>query len=70
MVTAGAWLTVTVSVCVPFGLTPLAAVRFSVYVPPEPAAGVPASVAVPLPLSVKVSPAGTVPVLVIVTGVG
>ena len=36
VVTAGAWLTVTVSVWVPFGLTPLDAVRLNEYAPPEP----------------------------------
>src|SRR3954469_1798876 len=69
VVTAGAWLTVTVSVWVPFGLIPLDAVRLSEYAPPVPAAGVPARVAVPLPLSVKLRPVGRVPVLVMV-GVG
>ena len=38
----------------------------SAYVPPVPATGVPAIVAVPLPLSVNVTPAGRLPVLVIV----
>src|SRR5690348_10127702 len=69
VVTAGAWLTVTVSVWVPFGFTPLEAVRLSGYTPPVPAAGVPARVAVPLPLSVKVRPDGRVPVLLML-GVG
>ena len=65
LVMAGGWPTITVSVWVAFGLTPLAAVRLSEYVPPEPAAGVPLRVAVPLPLSVKLTPPGRVPVLVI-----
>src|ERR1700712_641070 len=69
LVKTGGWPTVTVRVWVAFGLTPLPAVRLSGYVPPLPAAGVPDRVAVPLPLSVKVSPAGRVPVLLI-TGVG
>ena len=38
------------------------------YTPPVPAAGVPASVAVPLPLSTNVTPAGSVPPTVIVGG--
>ena len=69
VVTAGAWFTVTVSVWVPLGFTPFDAVRLSEYTPPVPAAGVPARVAVPLPLSVKLSPVGTVPVL-LMAGVG
>ena len=40
------------------GLTPFVAVIVTAYVPPEPAAGVPESVAVPSPLSVNVTPAG------------
>ena len=38
--------------------------------PPVPAAGVPARVAVPSPLSVKLTPAGSAPVLVIVVVAG
>ena len=43
---------------VALGLTPFLAVIVTAYVPPEPAAGVPESVAVPSPLSVNVTPAG------------
>jgi hypothetical protein len=41
---------------------PLCAVIVRVYVPPVAAAGVPASVAVPSPLSVNVTPPGNAPV--------
>src|SRR3954447_17803278 len=54
----------SVKFCVPFGVTPLLAVMTqSLYgeEPCVPAAGVPAMVAVPFPLSVKVTPLGTVP---------
>ncbi len=54
-------LTVRTKVCVAAGETPLAAVRVKLYVPCEPAAGVPASVAVPSPLFVKVTPLGSAP---------
>ena len=60
-VMAGAWSTVRVKDCVAFGLTPLSAVIVIGYVPPVPAAGVPASEAVPFPLSVKVTPEGNGP---------
>jgi hypothetical protein len=53
-----AWRTWSVKVWVAAGLTPFVAVIVSVYVPPEPAAGVPESVAVPSPLSVNVTPDG------------
>jgi hypothetical protein len=52
-----------------FGATPLSAVTLITYAPPVPAAGVPLIVAVPSPLSAKLTPVGTVPVRVIV-GVG
>ncbi len=67
LVMAGGWLTVSVKVWVASGVTPSLAVRVSGYVPPVPAAGVPARVAVPLPLSVKVTPEGRVPVALIAT---
>ncbi len=51
-----AWRTVRVKTWVASGLTPFVAVIVTAYVPPEPAAGVPASVAVPSPLSVNVTP--------------
>ena len=57
-----AWLTVRVKVWVAAGSTPFVAVIVNGYVPPEPAAGVPASVAVPSPLSVNVTPDGSGPV--------
>jgi hypothetical protein len=60
LVTAGAWFTVNVKVWVAVW-TPFAAVNVNGYVPPEFAAGVPARVAVPPPLSVKLTPAGSVP---------
>jgi len=40
---------------------PLLAVKVRVYVPPLPDAGVPPSVAVPFPLSLKVTPLGSTP---------
>src|SRR5690349_18123100 len=43
------------------GLTPLCATTVIAYVPAASTAGVPASVAVPSPLSVKVRPAGSGP---------
>src|ERR1700722_10250886 len=59
----GAWFTVKVKDCEASGTTPLVAYREMGSRPPVPAAGVPASVAVPLPLSVKVTPEGRTPVL-------
>ena len=59
----GAWVTVvTVSTkdWLAFGLTPLLAVIVIGYVPPE--VGVPERVAVPLPLSTKLTPFGSAPV--------
>ncbi len=61
LVIAGARLTVTVNVWVAFGFTLLDAVRLNEYDPPAPV-GVPDRVAVPLPLSMKLSPAGSAPV--------
>ena len=58
LVIPGAWRTWRMKVWVASGVTPFVAVIVSVYVPPEPAAGVPASVAVPSPLSVNVTPDG------------
>src|SRR5712691_6588459 len=60
-------LTVNTKLCDAFGVMPFAAVSESGNVPALP--GVPASVAVPLPLSVKLTPPGKVPVL-LRTGVG
>ena len=53
--------TVSVKFCVALGEMPLLAVISNGYVPPVPDAGVPDRVAVPLPLSVKVTPFGKVP---------
>jgi hypothetical protein len=69
LVIAGAWLTVSVKLCVAAVPTPLLAVIVSGYVPPVPVAGVPPSVAVPFPLFVNVTPLGNVPVSLSV-GVG
>jgi hypothetical protein len=69
LVIFGASFTFTVNVCVPFGVTPLIAVRLNVYCPPAPTLAVPLKVAVPLPLSVKVRP-DTVPVWLMVVTVG
>ena len=57
-----AWSTVRVKLWVAAGLTLFVAVIVIGYVPPEPGAGVPASVAVPFPLPVNVSPGGSSPV--------
>jgi predicted membrane-bound spermidine synthase len=64
LVTAGAdgGLTVSLSDWVATGDTPFDAVNVSVYDPADPAAGVPDSVPVPLPLSEKLRPDGKVPV--------
>ncbi len=62
LVIAGACCTVSVKLCVTGVSTPFAAVNVSGYAPPVPAPGVPASVAVPSPLSTKVTPVGSVPV--------
>ena len=63
-VMAGAVSTVRVKDWVALGDTPLAAVMVIAYDPRVPAAGVPARVAVPSPLSVKVTPVGSAPVSV------
>jgi len=60
LVIAGAWFTVNVKLWVAAVPTPLLAVIVSEYVPPVPV-GVPLRVAVPFPLSVKVTPLGRVP---------
>src|ERR1043165_8227362 len=62
LVIDGGSCTVSVKLCVPFGVTPLFAVMVIAYVPPVPAFGMPASVAVPLPLSTNVTPPGSAPV--------
>jgi hypothetical protein len=59
LVIAGAESTVSVKGWLALGLTPLDAVMVIGYEPP--AVGVPASVAVPSPLSVKVTPVGSTP---------
>jgi hypothetical protein len=61
LVMAGAWSTVSVKFCVALLPTPLLAVKVIEYVLPVPAAGVPLSFPVPLPLSVKVTPLGSAP---------
>ena len=58
---AGADCTVKVKVCVASGLTPLVAVMLNEYTPLLPAAGVPDRVAVPSPLSTKLTPLGSEP---------
>ena len=62
LVILGAWLTVRVKAWVASGLTPFVALIVNGYGPPVFAAGVPASVAVPSPLSVNVTPVGSVAV--------
>ena len=66
LVMTGAVFTVSVKLCVPLGATPLLAVIVMGYVAAVPEAGVPLSVAVPFPLSVKVTPLGSAPVSVTV----
>ena len=63
LVMAGAATTVSVKDCVAFGATPLFAVMVMGKLPVVPAPGVPAMEAVPLPLSVKLTPLGSDPVL-------
>ena len=67
LVIAGLWLTVIARLCDALGVVPLAAVKVLVKTPL--AVGVPATVPVPLWLSVNVTPAGNVPLRVIV-GIG
>src|SRR6266436_5177956 len=67
LVIVGGWPTVSVKLCVAFGLTPFCAVNVMANVPE--AVGVPLSVPVPLPLSRKVTPAGKAP-LSVMLGVG
>ena len=62
LVIAGAWSTVSVKLWVASGSTPLAAVMVSAKCRQFPAPGVPARVAVPSPLSRKVTPPGRRPV--------
>src|SRR6185295_443995 len=61
------WVTVRVKLCVASGGTPLPAVKVSGYGPAVPGPGVPLRVAVPSPLSVKLTPSGRTPVLEIVS---
>src|SRR3954447_2363187 len=65
LVMAGACCTVRVKFCVAFGAMPLFAVMTIGYVPPVPAFGVPASVAVPSLLLTKVTPPGSAPLSLI-----
>src|SRR5258708_5501831 len=67
LVIVGGWPTVSVKLCVAFGLTPFCAVNVMANVPD--AVGVPLSVPVPLPLPRDVTPAGTGP-LSVMLGVG
>lgn len=60
LVIAGAWSTVSVKFCVALLPTPLLAVMVNEFVPPVPAPGVPLRVAVPSPLSTKLTPEGNV----------
>ena len=58
LVIAGAWFTVSVNVWLASGEIPFAASKATMYVPPDPSAGVPDSIPVPLPLSMNVTPLG------------
>src|SRR5271157_2354479 len=62
VVIGGPGITVRVKFWVASLPTPLEAVKCREYVPPVPAAGVPLSVAVPLPLSANITPLGKAPV--------
>jgi len=64
LVMTGAVFTVKVKLWLAGVPTPLLAVKVMGYVPTVPAAGVPLSVPVPFPLSLKVTPLGSVPVSV------
>ena len=70
LVMAGAWLTVKTKDWVAGCPIPFEAVIVRLYTPVLPAAGVPAMVAVPFPLSVKPSPEGKVALLSLMDGVG
>ena len=61
LVIPAAWLTVRMKGWVAAGSTPFVAVIVNGYVPPELTPGIPASVAVPSPLSVNVTPDGSAP---------
>src|SRR5713101_6458203 len=63
LVIVGGWPTVSVKLCVAFGLTPFCAVNVMANVPD--AVGVPLIVPVPLPLLRNVTPAGKVPSAVV-----
>src|SRR5260370_5339151 len=67
LVIVGGWPTVSVKLCVAFGLTPFCAVNVMANVPD--AVGVPLSVPVPLPLLRNVTPLGKAP-LSVMLGVG
>src|SRR6266849_1052371 len=67
LVIVGGWPTVSVKLCVAFGVTPFCAVNVMTNVPV--AVGVPLSVPLPLPLSRNVTPAGKAP-LSVMLGVG
>jgi len=64
LVMTGAVFTVRVKLWLAAVPTPLMAVNVMGYVPTVPAAGVPLSVPVPFPLSLKVTPFGSAPVSV------
>src|SRR5262245_38887417 len=61
LVITGPCPTSIVSTCIAAGAVWFVAVTVTGCVPPSPAAGVPVIVAVPLPLSVKLKPFGSVP---------
>ena len=67
---AGGCLTVSVNAWTASGSTPLAAVKVIAYAPAVPAAGVPLSVPVPLPLSMNVTPAGSATPVRLIAGIG
>jgi len=64
LVITGAVFTVSVKLCTAFVPTPFDAVKVMGYMAAVPDAGVPLSVPVPFPLSVKVTPVGSAPVSV------
>src|SRR6266446_4742930 len=70
LVMAGAWFTTSVKLWVGELPAVLVAVNVVAYVPPVPAAGVPLSVPVPLPLSVKLTPDGSAAPPRVIDGVG